>query len=1083
MFNCKFTGNPKPDVMWLYNGNTITSNAEYILDESNDGNCLMIIAQASILHSGDYICKAENVAGKVQTICSLTVTKQETSSNMDTENKEAIQTKQFYDTPVFESNPEDVYVLQGERANLVCKVLNNPVPIITWLRDHEVISNSRRFQTYTKTDGTCCLDIDDVDYEDIGEYECLAVNADGVKKIMVYLDIAEANEVIIKRTKIEDKYEFFEELGRGAFGITKRCVSFTGGKSFAAKFIELKNGKKEDIYREIEIMSCLHHQKLIKLYDAYETKENVVMVMELVSGGELFERIIDQESFTEVKAAFFIRQVLEGLQYMHSNGVVHLDLKPENILLESEERDDVKLIDFGLARKVSPGNDTTCKQGTPEFVAPEIVKKQPVTNESDLWSVGVIAYILLSGISPFLGDTDKETLLKVKSNDWDFDDAVWDTISDDAKDFITKLLKEDPSARLGAEESLYHTWLKVDEMKYTENEKARLSTIRLKSFNSRRKWQRALTAVKSAVRICRLSSLKSMKSCSKDAQSATATVDPKSKTQTKATASVHTEHIISETSSIHSTTENEGIDQLSDVACLEENLSDWIHKDNALQTSNLPSINRDNTFADMNACEFSALTNHDNVVKEDIRCVLNVHSKETKCRCSRGSDTCISLKCNDLIEHAPNLIISKPNAVVINASDGLGQRLSMKFESSHTISAVTIESSAVGSTVLSDTLVSDSDTVTTLVGFFSEHTSNSITEALPNSAADSKYQLLTNEKPESKLSYINNNTNTESKTNGESSAIASQGSASIRRRRLVKSLTFDQDQQISCTSRRRIYSDSDEPQQNSLESVDSVFGDSIEYIESKKSSSTSSSDSTVPRRHPSIQRPSTLFSISEGTAENGKSTHGEVFSSASSSRTLTKRRSTYQTWSQESQDSIDIPITEVSQEFPLQLNTDIMAADAARQSQSKKRRSGFSFRPGQDSIPANAFLNTSEEETPKMLSVASVMMKLHMNRQTSRSPSTSEESDEAKSKRKTSENIEKKKFTLAGSRELSPEDVETELDFLTTSDDEKLNFPFVYKMWLLKDNQYAHIAIGGLFGIFVAILIKLLFSIIFDAIL
>ncbi|PIO73038.1 immunoglobulin I-set domain protein [Teladorsagia circumcincta] len=179
-----------------------------------------------------------------------------------------------------------------------------------------------------------------------------------------------------------------------------------------------------------------------------------------VSGGELFDKIMEDDSLmSEQEVRDYMHQILLGVQHMHKNQIVHLDLKPENILLKSKNSTDVKIIDFGLARKLDPKKSVKLLFGTPEFCAPEVVNYQPVGLGTDMWTIGVISYVLLSGLSPFLGDSDEETLANVSAADWDFDDPSWDDVSDTAKDFICRLMMKDKRRRMTVQEALRHPWI------------------------------------------------------------------------------------------------------------------------------------------------------------------------------------------------------------------------------------------------------------------------------------------------------------------------------------------------------------------------------------------------------------------------------------------------------------------------------------------------------------------------------------------------------------------------------------------------------------------------------------------------
>ncbi|KAB0362352.1 hypothetical protein FD754_006508, partial [Muntiacus muntjak] len=303
--------------------------------------------------------------------------------------------------------------------------------------------------------------------------------------------------------KVSDFYDIEERLGSGKFGQVFRLVEKKTGKIWAGKFFKAYSAKeKENIRQEISIMNCLHHPKLVQCVDAFEEKANIVMVLEIVSGGELFERIIDEDfELTERECIKYMKQISEGVEYIHKQGIVHLDLKPENIMCVNKTGTRIKLIDFGLARRLENAGSLKVLFGTPEFVAPEVINYEPIGYATDMWSIGVICYILVSGLSPFMGDNDNETLANVTSATWDFDDEAFDEISDDAKDFISNLLKKDMKNRLNCTQCLQHPWL----MKDTKNMEAKkLSKDRMKKYMARRKWQKTGNAVRA---IGRLSSM------------------------------------------------------------------------------------------------------------------------------------------------------------------------------------------------------------------------------------------------------------------------------------------------------------------------------------------------------------------------------------------------------------------------------------------------------------------------------------------------------------------------------------------------------------------------------------------------
>ncbi|KAG7503325.1 myosin light chain kinase, smooth muscle isoform X1 [Solea senegalensis] len=316
-----------------------------------------------------------------------------------------------------------------------------------------------------------------------------------------YRDVTIRTEV-----KVKELYDVEERLGTGKFGQVFKLVEKSTRKVWAGKFIKAFSAKdKQNVRQEVDIMNRLHHPKLVQCVDAFEGKSDMVMVLEMISGGELFERIIDEDfELTEREVIKYMLQIIDGVSFIHKVGVVHLDLKPENIMCVNKTGSKIKLIDFGLARRLENAGTLKVLFGTPEFVAPEVINYEAISYPTDMWSIGVICYILLSGLSPFMGDNDNETLSNVTSASWDFEDDAFDEISENGKDFITKLLKKDMKCRLSCAQCLEHPWLKQD----TNTMKTKkLSKERMKKYILRRKWQKTGHAV---LAIGRLSSMAMM---------------------------------------------------------------------------------------------------------------------------------------------------------------------------------------------------------------------------------------------------------------------------------------------------------------------------------------------------------------------------------------------------------------------------------------------------------------------------------------------------------------------------------------------------------------------------------------------
>ncbi|XP_024278357.2 myosin light chain kinase family member 4 isoform X2 [Oncorhynchus tshawytscha] len=265
-----------------------------------------------------------------------------------------------------------------------------------------------------------------------------------------------------------------EVLGGGRFGQVHKCVENSSGLTLAAKMIKARSQKEKDVVKnEIQVMNQLNHANLIQLYAAYESRHNIILVMEYVDGGELFDRIIDENyNLTELDTVLFIRQICEGLQYMHRMYILHLDLKPENILCVSRATNKIKIIDFGLARRYKPREKLRVNFGTPEFLAPEVINYEFVSFPTDMWSLGVITYMLLTGLSPFLGDDDNETLNNILACQWNFEGEAFTDISEEAKDFITRLLVKSKSWRMSASQSLKHSWLSDHNLHYRLHQKS-----------------------------------------------------------------------------------------------------------------------------------------------------------------------------------------------------------------------------------------------------------------------------------------------------------------------------------------------------------------------------------------------------------------------------------------------------------------------------------------------------------------------------------------------------------------------------------------------------------------------------------
>eukprot|EP01133_Synstelium_polycarpum_P016846 gene16846-20030_t len=262
---------------------------------------------------------------------------------------------------------------------------------------------------------------------------------------------------------IESIYEFKNELGRGAFSIVYLGVHKSTGSKFAIKVInknDLGKDYEKNLRMEVDILKRVSHPSIIALKELFDTPNKLYLVMELVTGGELFDKIVEKGSYSEADASTLVQKIVSAVGYLHSIDIVHRDLKPENLLLKSASSDlDVAIADFGLSKIIGQQAMMQTACGTPSYVAPEVLNATGYDKEVDMWSIGVITYILLCGFPPFYGDTIPEIFEFIMEANFDYPSDYWDHISAEAKDFINHLLVVDVTKRLSAADALKHPWL------------------------------------------------------------------------------------------------------------------------------------------------------------------------------------------------------------------------------------------------------------------------------------------------------------------------------------------------------------------------------------------------------------------------------------------------------------------------------------------------------------------------------------------------------------------------------------------------------------------------------------------------
>ncbi|XP_060080975.1 calcium/calmodulin-dependent protein kinase type 1-like [Ylistrum balloti] len=297
-----------------------------------------------------------------------------------------------------------------------------------------------------------------------------------------------------KEKDITKRYIFKEVLGTGAFSEVSLAQDTWESKLVAIKNIDKRflRDKESSLENEVDVLRRLKHPNIVQLLEVFEEKTNVYLVMELVTGGELFDRIVEKGSYTEKDASSLIKQVLEAVDFMHELGVVHRDLKPENLLYYSPKEDSkIMISDFGLSKTEDSGiMATAC--GTPGYVAPEVLAQHPYGKEVDCWSIGVIAYILLCGYPPFYDENDSALFQQILKAEYEFDSPYWDDISQSAKDFISHLMCKDRKKRFTCKQALKFPWIAGDTA-LEKNIHASVSAQIKKNF-AKSKWKQAYNA-------------------------------------------------------------------------------------------------------------------------------------------------------------------------------------------------------------------------------------------------------------------------------------------------------------------------------------------------------------------------------------------------------------------------------------------------------------------------------------------------------------------------------------------------------------------------------------------------------------
>uniref|UniRef100_A0A8D8U540 Twitchin n=2 Tax=Cacopsylla melanoneura TaxID=428564 RepID=A0A8D8U540_9HEMI len=488
-----FTGHPKPKITW-YRDNEVIESGSHFHVETSERHAILTIRDASSVDTAPYRVVAENELGMDSAIVKIQISDRPDPPQFPSvEDIGHDSLALLWRPPIWDGGSNVTNYIVEKREH----------PMSSWIRvgttrfttmaitglspGHQYEFRVYAENVYGRSDPSSTSDLittkdtfkkqykkRQYDFDETGK----KIRGKADEKVSDYdqyvFDIYSKyvpQPVDIKTSSVYDHYDILEEIGTGAFGVVHRCRERKTGNIFAAKFIPVShNLEKELIRKEIDIMNQLHHPKLINLHDAFEDDDEMVLIFEFLSGGELFERITSPDyKMSEAEVINYMRQVCEAVKHMHEKNIIHLDVKPENIMCQTRSSTNVKLIDFGLATKLDPNEVVKISTGTAEFAAPEIVEREPVGFYTDMWAVGVLAYVLLSGLSPFAGENDVDTLKNVKACDWEFDEEAFRNVSEEGKDFIRRLLLRNKEKRMTAHECLLHSWLTGDHRNRTSS--------------------------------------------------------------------------------------------------------------------------------------------------------------------------------------------------------------------------------------------------------------------------------------------------------------------------------------------------------------------------------------------------------------------------------------------------------------------------------------------------------------------------------------------------------------------------------------------------------------------------------------
>ncbi|XP_050523300.1 obscurin isoform X8 [Daktulosphaira vitifoliae] len=464
-------GYPKPKMQFYFDNQLIEMGGRYDSSYTRNGQATLFINKMLNRDIGVYEAVATNEHGTAKQRVRL----------------------QIAEYPKFIKRPEEAFVTLRKNCKLEARIVGVPYPEIKWYKDWQPLVNSARIQIEQVEPDVCILRIEDVIMKDAGLYSISARNLAGSISTSVAIHIEDResdyfnngkSETKWKRKDISDLYDIGDELGRGTQGVVYHAVERSTGKNYAAKIMHAKGDYLTKFMdNEIKIMSELSNRRIIRIHDALQSQKTYGIITELAGGGEILDVLTKHSFLTEYDVSLYIIQLLKALKYMHDFDIAHLGLTPGDILLSHPGANTIKLCDFGLSKKINRRKLEPVEYGMPEFISPEIAKGEGVDLYSDMWSIGIITHLLLTGTSLFRCVNDADTLDRVKNGSY----TLSTKISSLARDFISKLLVINPNDRLDVIKALQHPWLQLGEDIPVDAEKINTDSLR-NYYNNFKDW-------------------------------------------------------------------------------------------------------------------------------------------------------------------------------------------------------------------------------------------------------------------------------------------------------------------------------------------------------------------------------------------------------------------------------------------------------------------------------------------------------------------------------------------------------------------------------------------------------------------